>query len=429
VIFDGSDIIHIVKDPARGYGYLQADKLFEWHLPFILKGTAAKRFTEMAFHRCRLTSFSQEESGKKYDCDKTYFFLDRPADSLLVVPSETLARDEILLQNGNRAEDIPAEMTSEEVFLNANIPYLAIDSNADANSSAASLEKLKELKATSSYAIVPKDIAAKTRQELLGIGYKIKEVETKSDIPYIWQATGLKSVIYLSEDVTNLDPYVADVKDAKIFSELLIRGSGSDEKEASDRLKSLTILLESGSLPIPVESISKETISPWLGKEFLRQAAMMGLAALFVVAIVIFIRYRQLKLVLPIMSTALFEALLVLGFAALIHWNLDLASVAGIIAAIGTGVNDQIVITDELLKGGIDATSGGSLANRAKRAFFIVVAAASTALATLMPIIVLGTGLGKLVGFAITTAVGVLGGVFITRPAFGEFAKYLLQKK
>jgi preprotein translocase subunit SecD len=37
--------------------------------------------------------------------------------------------------------------------------------------------------------------------------------------------------------------------------------------------------------------------------------------------------------------------------------------------------------------------------------------------------------LGKLVGFAITTIVGVLVGVFFTRPAYGELAKYLLVDK
>ena len=67
--------------------------------------------------------------------------------------------------------------------------------------------------------------------------------------------------------------------------------------------------------------------------------------------------------------------------------------------------------------------------NRVKRAFFIIFAAAATSLATMLPIIFFGFGLGKLVGFAITTISGVIIGVFITRPAFGEIAKYLLSRR
>ena len=44
------------------------------------------------------------------------------------------------------------------------------------------------------------------------------------------------------------------------------------------------------------------------------------------------------------------EIIILLGFAALVGWNLDLAAIAGIIIAAGTGVDDQIVITDETLK-------------------------------------------------------------------------------
>jgi preprotein translocase subunit SecD len=44
------------------------------------------------------------------------------------------------------------------------------------------------------------------------------------------------------------------------------------------------------------------------------------------------------------------EVFLVLGFASLIKWELDLAALAGLIAAVGTGIDDQIVVNDELVK-------------------------------------------------------------------------------
>ena len=102
--------------------------------------------------------------------------------------------------------------------------------------------------------------------------------------------------------------------------------------------------------------------------------------------------------------------------------------VAGIIAAVGTGIDTEIIITDELLRGE-KGDEAASLLTRVKRALFIVFAAASVSLATMLPIIFFGFGLGKLVGFAITTSMGVLVGVLITRPAFAEMARWALEKK
>ena len=99
---------------------------------------------------------------------------------------------------------------------------------------------------------------------------------------------------------------------------------------------------------------------------------------------------------------------------------------AGILAAVGTGVDDQIVITDELKRG--ESSRAASLIGRVRSAFFIIFAAAATTIAAMFPIMAIGSGLGKLVGFSITTIAGVLIGVFITRPAFGEIAKKIMEQ-
>ncbi len=424
ILFTGEDLVNISKDPSKGYGVTKQDTSFRWLLPFMLNNNAAKRFTEMTFHKCSVTGVDNKGT-KIYECDKTYFFIDRPTDTVLVIPTDVFAKEKDMLIAGNRLEDIPADTKIEELLQNASMPYFVFDSNL----STEQLDQLKQQRQKEkTIAIMPDSTSAEITQQLTALGFKLKQIPADKSIPFTWTAVGAKQIIFLSEDVTNMEPYVSDVKDAKVYGELVIRGFGSDVKEAQKRLQDLTILLESGSLPIGVESISKETIPPILGKEFLYQSGLMGLVALVVVSLIIFVRYRQLKLVIPIILTALFEVYMVVGFAALIRWNLDLASIAGIVAAVGTGVNDQIVITDELLKGGTETVTG-SLSNRVKRAFFIIMAAASTAIVTMLPIFFLGSGLGKLVGFAITTVVGVLVGVLLTRPAYGEVAKFLLEKK
>jgi len=107
---------------------------------------------------------------------------------------------------------------------------------------------------------------------------------------------------------------------------------------------------------------------------------------------------------------------IILGVAAMIRWNLDLPSIAGIIATIGTGIDQQIVILDEV---GQEKTL--SIKDRMKRALFVIGTAYVTTVAALIPLYWAGAGLFK--GFAFTTIIGITAGVLITRPAFAEMIK------
>ena len=128
-------------------------------------------------------------------------------------------------------------------------------------------------------------------------------------------------------------------------------------------------------------------------------------------------RYRKPKLVLAIIGVSLSEVLIVLGFAVIIGWYLDLSSVAGIIAVIGTGVDHQIIITDEAVYQG-QGKKRLVIKTRISRAFFIIFTAAATTIIAMLPLAYVG--LGRLRGFAVVTIVGVLSGVLITRPAYGR---------
>ena len=100
----------------------------------------------------------------------------------------------------------------------------------------------------------------------------------------------------------------------------------------------------------------------------------------------------------------------------MIKWDLDLPSIAGILAAIGTGIDSQIIILDEAKQ-----SRFLSIKQRMKRAFAIILGAYFTALAALVPLYWAVAGLFK--GFAITTIIGITTGVLITRPAFTDMVK------
>ncbi len=205
-------------------------------------------------------------------------------------------------------------------------------------------------------------------------------------------------------------------------------GIGSTQEEAlQDALQGMnklqTILL-TGSFPFKLEIEKIDTISPVLGAAFINNALLAGLLAIVAVALVVFIRYRNPKIVIPMIITSLSEIALILGFAAVAKYNLDLAAIAGIIAAVGTGVDDQIVIIDEVLSK--EAEYSYRWKDKLKRAFFIIMAAYLTTVAAMIPLFSAGAGLLR--GFALVTIVGVTIGVFITRPAFASIVEALTQE-
>lgn len=205
-------------------------------------------------------------------------------------------------------------------------------------------------------------------------------------------------------------------------------GYGSTEiaalEDATANMNTLQTILITGSLPFDLEIAKLDTISPVMGESFLRNILFVAILSVIAVGIVIFLRYRKIQYVFPVMFTLLAELFLILGFAAVVKWNLDIAAIAGILAAIGTGVDDQIVILDEAVRGRKESTN---TKERLKRAFFIIFAAYATTVVAMLPL--WNAGAGLLRGFALTTIAGVTIGVFLTRPAFAAFIEKMDHEK
>ena len=112
-------------------------------------------------------------------------------------------------------------------------------------------------------------------------------------------------------------------------------------------MKKLQTILKTGSLPYKLEIVKLDTISPSLGESFTKNIILLGLIVFIIISVILFVKYRKIKITLAVIMTMFSEAFITLGVAALISWNLDAPSIAGIIAGMGTGVNDQIIIIDE----------------------------------------------------------------------------------
>lgn len=219
----------------------------------------------------------------------------------------------------------------------------------------------------------------------------------------------------------------ADLK-GRALANIEISGSGVGKnhqeavQDALKNMKKLQTVLITGSLPFKLKIVKTDAISPVLGQEFVKNALYVGLFAILAVVFIVFLRYRRFSVSIPMIITMLSEATIILGFAALVGWNLDLAAIAAIIISIGTGVDDQIVIADETIHNIGEEGVARSWRERIKRAFFIIMASYVTTVVAMIPLWFAGAGMLR--GFAITTIVGVSIGVFVTRPAFATMVEY-----
>ncbi len=192
----------------------------------------------------------------------------------------------------------------------------------------------------------------------------------------------------------------------------------------SQRAHELYIHLREGALPVNVEIIGSGQVTAALGNQFKKQVLIAGIMAILAVGLVIYFRYREPKIVVPMVATSFSEVLMILALAAALKWQLDLPAIAGIIAVIGTGVDHLVIITDELLYEG-KMPSGKIYLARLSSAFGIIMAAAATTIAAMLPLFAMGFGAFK--SFALVTIFGVLIGVFIARPAYGRIIGRIMQ--
>lgn len=266
--------------------------------------------------------------------------------------------------------------------------------------------------------------------------------------------------IYIDEDKVREFTVSSSFQQGSI-TQPTITLSGDDENNLRERMNRVEGLLQSGRLPEPVEVVGTESISSSIGSQFMAASILSIIGSLIAVGLLVFVRYRNPKVVFPIVFTGASEVFILLGIWFTNFATLNLSAIAGIIAAVGTGVDDQIIITDES-----EGDTVQDWAQRMKTAFFVIFTSAASTIGAMTPILsprfstmLVGiSGLGLLgytqysnrtnthyiaVGtlaliigaiaytfpltplqqireFATTTIVGILVGIAITRPAFAK---------
>jgi|AGTN01.3.fsa_nt_gi Preprotein translocase subunit SecD len=229
-------------------------------------------------------------------------------------------------------------------------------------------------------------------------------------------------------------PISTDSRGGKSLAQMLMEGPVDQMvantgvgQEGHDEAYKILVQMQSGALPYSVEVVGSGQVPATQGATFKTVAIIAALLAQAAVGVVMYIRYREPRIILPMFLTSLFEIFILLGFASapFVQWEIDLPSVAAIIAVIGTGIDQLIIITDEVITTGRTPTTK-KIIQKMSQAFKIIFASAATVVVAMIPLYFMG--FGSLKGFALTTIVGVVIGIFITRPAYGKIISEILNK-
>jgi len=228
--------------------------------------------------------------------------------------------------------------------------------------------------------------------------------------------------LYLDNEIVDELSIEASLRGRDDVREPSVTGTAPSKEDAINNQRRLQAILRSGSLPTEVEIVQLEVISPNLGGNFLQSILLSIVAAVLAVSAVIAVRYRKIKVVIPILIISFSEIIIIFGASVLIGWTIDLASIAGIIAIIGTGIDAQIIMVDQATRKEDERIIG--FRERLNQAVFMILGAGGTVIGAMLPLFAFG--LGVLRGFALTTIIGVLLGILVTRPAFGEIIKKIV---
>ncbi len=176
-----------------------------------------------------------------------------------------------------------------------------------------------------------------------------------------------------------------------------------------DEARQLSLQLEGGALPLPVEIVENRTVGATLGQDSVRRSIYAGISGLVLVLVFMAVYYRLPGIIANI--ALIIYALLTLACYSLVGVTLTLPGIAGFILSIGMAVDANVLIferTREEIRSG--KTLYRSVESGFYRAFSSIIDSNITTLIACVFLFALGSGLVR--GFALTLGVGVLVSMF-----------------
>jgi len=355
-------------------------------------------------------------------------YLDRPDDAVLLFNNQLLTNMPTGLTYDNTARTFRITISgtqgvSESHSYDLLVSFIPISKDSLDNET---LQTIQEMYATKNRAIFLGSVtdfsenvtgSVKAIFTENNVEYLPKTSETETTESWLQRACGLQSAPAISPDIAGQAKQDVEITGSRASYE-------SAESEASD-LK--TVLQQ--RLPVKVSFVGESSIPARLGSEFAFDILKAAIAAVIVVGVLVYLRYRRPLIVGAIMLTMGSEVLVTIGIASGLRQTIGLAEIAAVLAVIGTGVEQQLIITDEVLRRGLPKAGPRpmSLSGRIAKAFVVIFAAAATTIAALATLFFVGYGAMK--GFAIVMIIGILAAILVTRPAYGRIVNAIVSRE
>ncbi len=389
-----------------------------WTVSFFITQQAAVHFAKVVFGQAN---------------QPLYMFLDRPTSSVVIINQSLLLSASSLTGPSNLSAETTA-MENAVALGNRTIPIQIL--NPSGSNWKAIYAFLSANRNRYNNVIVAQNTSKGLISNITSLNYSITRVNATSMAPTFevpqtatgqalptvvdtWPAVGLLSAPTLNPGITNGSIGQSyEISGAALPSLTLAQKQTYAEQQS----KTIASILSGGALPVHVIVGTPTTIPATLGQHFEYISIVIALLAILAVSIVIVVRYRKPFLIVPIILITLAELFIIVSIIGLVG-TIDLAAVAGMIAVVGTGVDAQIIITDEIVSGGSAATMKMKIGN----AFYVVWADAALLIIAMMPLL-FSTSLVSIIGFSESTILGALLGVLITRPAYGAIVSRRFEK-
>lgn len=199
----------------------------------------------------------------------------------------------------------------------------------------------------------------------------------------------------------------------------------------TDEAKALSVQLNAGALPVPIEIVEQRVIGPSLGAESVKASIIAGVIGLITVILYMAFYYGLLGVIADlalIIYTLFVLAIFATGLFLIPPVTLTLPGIAGFILSIGMAVDANILIFERMK----EEISWGKSKRQAleagfDRAWSSIRDSNISSLLTAGILYSIGTGLVK--GFAITLAIGVLVSMFTAIFVTKTFLKLIIRSK
>ena len=188
---------------------------------------------------------------------------------------------------------------------------------------------------------------------------------------------------------------------------------GTFDPFTREEARRLSIQLESGRLPVPLNIIQESDVAALLGSESLKQSLYAGIVGLGLVMIFMVAYYRMAGIVAAV--SLIVYALLVLAVFKLIPVTLTLSHIGGFILSVGMAVDANVLIFERMKE---EVRIGRTLASAMEvgfnRAWPAIRDGNVSTLITCGVLIWFGDRLGGglITGFAISLGIGVIASMF-----------------